>query len=389
MKKNIVLGITGSIAAYKTPELIRALIKTGANIQPVVTKNGLHFTTNTLLSTLTGNTPLTDAIAFDTTAAPHLSIVPQPNILVIAPATANIIAKCAHGVADDILSTIFLSFIGPKLMVPAMHTGMYENPATQTNVKTLKKYGVQFLGPTVGDLSCGDTGLGRMVEIRLIKLKIESMFKPPIALNGKKICITAGGTSEPIDSVRVITNRASGQSGETLAHLASFYGADVILITTAKKTIDNPHIKQVTCVSTAEEMSHAVKKAMTTCDYLYMTAAVSDYTCRAAAKKITRAASRTLELNGTEDILAGICKKYPDKTHIGFCLCDTNLAESALNKLKTKGADFIVANQTDAIGNAMRTFSIYDKNNPKKPKQYQQVNLLDSAYELLKLVTSS
>ena len=306
--KNIVLGITGSIAAYKIPELIRLLIKDNVGITTILTKNARYFITPTVLGALTGKMPLDEDQVFASPHAPHLSIVPEPSIMVIAPATANIIAKCAHGIADDYLSTAFLSFPGTKLIVPAMHTEMYESPATQDNINLLKKRGVYLLGPDAGSLACGDNGRGRMVSIDLIKLKIESLFLNQLPLGGQNILITAGGTSERLDNVRTLTNEASGKLGMTLAHLASFMGAKVTLISTVY-AMPNPHLKKVIYVKSSEDMHKAVLKELSQCDRLYMTAAVSDFTCNTSTQKIKRKDRLELKLKATPDILQDVAKK--------------------------------------------------------------------------------
>ncbi|MFC1771678.1 bifunctional phosphopantothenoylcysteine decarboxylase/phosphopantothenate--cysteine ligase CoaBC, partial [Candidatus Margulisiibacteriota bacterium] len=267
--KNLVLGITGGIAAYKIPELVRKLDKLGINVAPVLTRNAHHFVTKTTLATLTGQEPLDDDKVFDSTHVPHLSLVESPSILVVAPATANIIAKFANGIADDFLSTAFLSFSGPKLIVPAMHSEMYLNPITQQNIKKLQAVGVHFLGPGIGALSCGDTGVGRMVDLDLICEKIESMFLPQLPLKSKKILITCGGTSEEIDNVRVITNLSTGKLGMKMAFLASFMGAEVGLISTVP-VIDNPHLRDLVYVESAAEMKNGVEELVSSYDYLYM-----------------------------------------------------------------------------------------------------------------------
>jgi phosphopantothenoylcysteine decarboxylase / phosphopantothenate---cysteine ligase len=383
-KYNVVLGITGGIAAYKIPELIRILQKSNMDIVPVVTKNACHFVTKTTLATLTGVEPLDDERIFSSTHVPHLSIVEQPSVLVIAPATANIIAKCANGIADDFLSTAFLSFSGPKLIVPAMHTEMYLNPITQENIAKLKKCGVHFLGPGVGDLSCGDEGIGRMVDLDLICKKIQSMFLSQLSLKSKKILISCGGTKEKIDNVRILTNLSSGKLGNELANLASFMGAEVGVVSTVPLD-ENPHVTDVVYVEDAAEMKKVLEEKIEDYQCLYMAAAVSDFTCKAVSSKIKRADACNLELVGTEDILGTLGKSKGDKTFIGFCLEDDDLEKVALEKMEKKNLDFIVANRSLNIGQKKRSLQIYNKKN-KEVVNIKDEPLLTVAHKLLSLI---
>jgi phosphopantothenoylcysteine decarboxylase/phosphopantothenate--cysteine ligase len=354
MEKHIVLGISGGIAAYKIPEMIRLLIRDNFLVQCVLTDNALNFVTKYTIATISQRQPLNEQF-IDTKKSLHLDLSKTGDLLVIAPATANIIAKCAHGIADDLLSTLFLSFQGPKLIIPAMHTQMYLNPATQENIAKLKQRDVHFLGPDIGDLACGDKGIGRMVNIELIIEKIKSLFLPQLNLKGQKILVTAGGTKEAIDAVRMITNRSSGKLGYAIANVAAFAGADVTLITTNKQQTPNCEIKKTIYVDTAHEMAQAVQKEIIHNDYLFMAAAVADFTCKKSETKLKRINNLQLNLSGTEDILKSITPLKKNKTYVGFCLEDNNLKESAQKKLTEKNLDYIVANTSNNIGSDTRT----------------------------------
>lgn len=382
----ILLGISGSIAAYKTPDLIRGLVKQGVQVTPLITQNASQFVTPTTLATVSLSEVYSKPY-LDSPNIAHLNLGRTAQIMVIAPATANIIAKCAHGIADDLLTSTFLSFTGPKLIVPAMHTEMYDNPITKENILKLKAHNVHFLGPDQGDLACGDIGFGRMVELDLIILKILSMFKPTLALSGKKIMISCGGTREPLDSVRVLTNRSTGQLGLTLAHLASVMGAEVTLVSTAAVSA-NPHLKKVILVETSAQMHTALQDQLPKHDYLYMAAAVSDFTYKTAETKIRRQQTFSLDLEGTPDILKELSKQKENKIFIGFCLADQDLEKTALEKLTAKNLDFIAANGPQNIGNSVRTLIIHSKDQSKPPVKLDQVSIFESAYQLLKLIAS-
>ncbi|MFA5878840.1 MAG: bifunctional phosphopantothenoylcysteine decarboxylase/phosphopantothenate--cysteine ligase CoaBC [Candidatus Margulisiibacteriota bacterium] len=381
MNRKIILGITGSIAAYKTPELIRLLKKENIEVTPVVTENALKFVTELTLETVAEEIPLKDNFVFQK-KIPHLNLSKTKDLLIIAPASANIIAKIANGLADNLLTSLFLSFDGPKLIVPAMHSSMFLNKITQANIKKLSDLGIEFLGPETGHLASGDNGIGRMVELELITEKIKSLLLPPLNLKNKKILITSGGTTEPIDQVRYITNKSTGKFGHTLANLASFYGAYVTLITT-KEPLANPEFSKIIKVSTCSEMAQAVKENINNHDYLFMAAAVSDYTIANCAKsKIKRENSLLLELTGTEDILKNISKDKKNKVLIGFCLdTEENLIEKAKIKFQEKNLDYIIANSPEVIGQNKRTLHLIDKN---KIITYNDSSLFDLSYALLK-----
>ncbi len=387
MSQTVILGIAGGIAAYKTPELIRQLGKADIRVVPVLTKEALHFVTKTTIATVAETPPHIDLFS-DGPLISHLDIARSADILVIAPATANLIAKCALGLADDLLTTIFLAFTGRVLMVPAMHPEMYLNPATQTNIATLKSRGVRFLGPVQGALACKDHGVGRMAEPPVIVRNIQAMMAgAPLKLANRRILITAGGTRENIDQVRVLTNLSTGMLGHCLADVAAFMGADVTLITTVPPQIPNPEIKHVIPVNTVAEMQRALESEIEKADVLYMAAAVSDYTVKPAAGKLRREADLNLSLVGTPDLLQSLAPFKGYKTYVGFCLEESDLAERARKKLAQKGLDYIVANTPASIGCEKRNILVISAKKPHDPMPFSG-DLMQVARELLTLSES-
>ena len=375
----VLFGITGSIAAYKMPELIRLFTKSGTICDTLLSRQATRFVTPLTIETISGVKASVDCVTDD-----HISRIREADIFVIAPATANVIAKLAHGFADSQLTTAFLAFTGPKLIVPAMHTEMYDNPTTQHNITTLKDTGVSFLGPINGDLSCGDVGMGRMIDINLIYHKINAMLLPPLDLQGQTILVSAGGTCEPIDPVRVITNLSTGQLGHQIAMLASFYGATVKLVTT-KPIPKTPGI-DVTPVQTMAEMNEALHNLLPECNAVFMAAAVSDFTIEKSAHKKKRESFQNLKLTPTSDILKSLSQKNINKAKlIGFCLDSSpSLSDIAKKKLRDKNLHYIVANSPDSIGAKNRTFTIYGHTTP--PIQVQNKPILSATHQLIKAV---
>ncbi|RAP34316.1 bifunctional phosphopantothenoylcysteine decarboxylase/phosphopantothenate--cysteine ligase CoaBC [Candidatus Marinamargulisbacteria bacterium SCGC AG-439-L15] len=384
-KPHIILGICGGISAYKTPELIRNLVKDGYRVTPILTKNALQFVTQTTIETVAQEEALLETAIKDNYIT-HLSVAKSADGMIIAPATANHIAKFAHGFADTLLSTTFLSFTGPKLLVPAMHTEMYDNPITQNNIQKLLSFGIDFLGPDYGDLACKDIGTGRMVDIELIQQRIASLFLPKLPLKNKQILITAGGTSEPIDAVRHISNASSGKLGHTLATLASFYGANVSLIS-SKNTPHLPQSIKKHTVRTVKDLETQLSKEISDCDALFMAAAVSDFTIKEKTdRKLKRDQNPSLQLEKTNDLLKSIGEKKEKKQQlIGFCLEEeSKLDSSAQKKLKEKHVDYIIANTPTAIGKDTRSFKVYSKEG--LVESHDNKPLLETAHTLLSLL---
>ncbi len=350
----ILLGISGGIAAYKIPSLLRLLVKNGHHVETMPTAHALQFVTPLTLKTLSKN-PV--HLPSQEDVSNHVLLSRGLDLLLIAPATANIIGKLAHGLAGDSLSTTSLMATCPKLIIPSMHTEMWINPAVQDNIQRLRQQHISILGPDTGDLACDDIGIGRMADPNLIALAVEAhgRLSPLTSLQGKKILISSGGTQEAIDPVRVIGNRSSGQLGQMLAHLASFYGAEVTLISTSQPSISNPAI-HVVLASSAMQVQAALSEHFPHTDILLMASAVSDFTLPYQIQKIKRSSSLTLSLESTPDILAGLVTRKTTQKIIGFCLSDpsSDLVQIAIEKLHAKGLDAIVANTTHNLGNPQR-----------------------------------
>lgn len=338
--KNILIGITGGIAAYKICTLIRLYRKAGANVRVVLTPNALNFVTKLTLQTLSNNEVYVDNFEIDEYKPEHIALT-EADIFVIAPASANTIGKIANGICDNLLLSTACAFSKPILIAPAMNENMWNSPFVQENMSKLKKHGYHIVEPETGFLACGTNGVGRMKEPEEIFDRTAAIFSENKKLKGKKILITAGGTREKIDPVRYITNASSGKMGLALADNAYRMGADVTLVSTFKA--DKPYKNIVT--ETALEMEKAVKENLSGQDCVIMAAAVSDYRVENCAEnKIKKQGNKlTLELVENPDILKSICKT-PNKIICGFCAESENLLENAKAKIQKKGCDFLIAN---------------------------------------------
>jgi phosphopantothenoylcysteine decarboxylase/phosphopantothenate--cysteine ligase len=342
--KKILVGITGGIAAYKTCELIRLLIKAGAEVKAVITPSAKEFVTETTLRTLTRNQVYIEQFQVENWKPEHISLADSSDLFIIAPASANTIGKIANGICDNLLTSLIMAFKKPVIMAPAMNSNMWSNEFLQENLNKLKKSGFNIIPPESGELACGYEGIGRMAQIEKIFDYAESILNDQKPLKGKKLLITAGGTKEPIDPVRYIGNKSSGKMGISIADAAFEMGADVTLVSTVKT--DKPYT--VLNVNTALEMLEATKREFIPSDILIMTAAVADYRpSNIAEHKIKKENkdSINLELIKNPDILKEISKiKSQNQIVVGFCAESENLLNSALKKLKEKNLDFIVAN---------------------------------------------
>jgi phosphopantothenoylcysteine decarboxylase/phosphopantothenate--cysteine ligase len=341
--KTIVLGITGSIAAYKAADIASKLTQAGAKVEAVMTESAAKFITPLTMHSVTGRPVVTDM--FDLASAHHIehvSLGQAADVVVIAPATANIIAKIAAGIADDTLTCTVLATRAPIIVAPAMESNMFQNPVTQENLTKLKARGVTIVEPGRGHLASGKRGLGRLADIEKIIGTIRQVLGKSGDLTGKRIVVTAGGTQEPIDPVRHITNRSSGKMGYAVAEAARDRGAAVSLIT-APTSLPEPAGIEVIPVNTAVEMKEAVARAVAQADALIMAAAVADYQSKSVAKaKIKKAsASLTLELVRTPDILAEVKGNF---VRVGFAAESENVVANARKKLEKKALDLIVAN---------------------------------------------
>ena len=345
--KCIVVGVTAGIAAYKICQLVSSLKKQGNEVHVIMTKEAEKFVTPLTFQTLSNQKVITDMFTVDYTPdVHHVSLAKKADLFVVAPATANIIAKIAHGIADDMLTTTFLAATCPKLIVPAMNTNMLNNPITQDNIATCKKYGMHIMCSGAGYLACGDVGEGRLPEPEEIEDAIASIVETDRYLNGRHVVITAGATQEEIDPVRYITNHSTGKMGYALAKEARNAGAMVTLIS-GKSNLPQPYGVEVINVISAEDMANCVVNNFEKADVVIMSAAVADYTpLEKADHKIKKAdGDLSITLKRTQDILLTIGKKKrEDQVVIGFAMETENLLENAAKKLQEKNADYIIAN---------------------------------------------
>ncbi len=344
--KNILIGITGGIAAYKICELVRLFKKNGANVRVVATDAALHFVSELTLDTLSQEQVYTEQFNTQDRKPEHIALCDWADVFVIAPASANTIGKMANGICDNLLTSLVCAFQKQIFVAPAMNTGMYNNFAVQKNIETIKSYGTKIIEPESGFLACGTKGVGRLADINVIFETVRDYFNQNLFLKGKKIVITAGGTKENIDPVRYIGNYSSGKMGTALADKASLAGADVVLI----KTFELSRLYKTIDVKSASDMLDAVKKEFVdnNADILIMAAAVADYRPEVQADlKIKKENNDeiTLKLVKNPDILKEMCKiKKESQQVIGFCAESNDLIENAKIKIKSKGCDYLVAN---------------------------------------------
>jgi phosphopantothenoylcysteine decarboxylase/phosphopantothenate--cysteine ligase len=342
--KTVVLGVTGSIAAYKAVDLASKLTQAGARVDVIMTESATEFISPLTFRNITGRPVVTSMWDSESEySVEHVALAEAADIVVIAPATANIIAKLACGIADDMLSCIVLATKAPIIIGPAMNVNMYQNQVTQENISKLKGRGFTFISPEYGRLASGKIGVGRLADVEEILATIYRVLGENGDLAGTRIVVTAGGTQEAIDPVRCLTNCSSGKMGYAIAEAARDRGADVVLIT-APCAISVPYGINVSNVITAEGMFKAVKKETAKADVLIMAAAVADYRpAKASASKIKReqVSSLALELERTPDILGQVKGSF---MRVGFAAETENLVVNAKKKLKDKQLDLIVAN---------------------------------------------
>ena len=351
--KTVVLGVTGGIAAYKIASLASMLVKQHADVQVIMTENATNFITPITFETLTGNKCLVDT--FDRNfqfQVEHVALAKRADIFMIAPATANVIAKVAHGLADDMLTTTFLACKKPKYIVPAMNTQMYENPITQDNLDICRRYGMHVVEPASGYLACGDTGAGKMPEPELLMEYImqELAFEKDMA--GKKVLVTAGPTREAIDPVRYITNHSTGKMGYAIAQAAAGRGAEVTLVS-GPVNLKAPLGVKLVQVTSAGEMFQAVTEASSMQDVIVKAAAVADYRPKYVGTEKTKKkdGDMNLEMERTDDILAWLgAHRQPGQVLCGFSMETENMLENSQAKLKKKNVDMIAANNLKTAG---------------------------------------
>ena len=351
--KTIVLGITGGIAAYKMPNVAHALAKRGADVHVLMTKNATEFIAPLVFETLTNRRCIVDTFDrnFQYDVA-HVSLANAADLMLIAPATANVIAKLAHGLADDMLTTVTLAATCPKLVAPAMNTHMLENPITQDNIRTLAHYGFTVIPSGSGLLACGDVGSGRLPDEDVLLDYVDRALLGPKDLAGRKIVVTAGATREPLDPVHYLTNHSTGKMGYAVARDCMLRGADVTLLTAPTALRPVPFVKTVP-FTTAADLFAAVKENIEGADALVMAAAVADYRPAAVAdNKIKKKdGDLSLPLAHTDDILGWLGEHKPAGLFVcGFSMETENLLENSAAKLKKKNLDLIVANNLKTPG---------------------------------------
>jgi phosphopantothenoylcysteine decarboxylase/phosphopantothenate--cysteine ligase len=394
-EKAIVLGVTGGIAAYKAAELVRLLVKEGAHVHVVMTRNAQEFVTPLTFQTLSGNSIVTDPfVLVDDQKIGHIALADLAELIVILPATANIIGKIANGIADDFLSTMVMATRAPVLFVPSMNVNMWENKALQKNIQTLLERGYDFVEPGEGELACHWYGKGRLAELSEVMERIEDFFSKK-DLRKEKVLVTAGPTQEPVDPVRFLTNHSSGKMGYALAKVARRRGAEVILVTGPTFLPAPRGDIKVVRVQTAAEMRKAVVSHMEGCSVVIKAAAVSDFRPRAvSSQKLKKAgASLSLPLEKTEDILREIGKRKGSRILVGFAAETENLISNARKKLLEKNLDFIVVNDVTRPGagfgedtNQVKILypSEQVKDLPLMSKEEVSQSILDEVVKLLK-----
>ena len=354
---NVVLGVGGGIAAYKAAELARLLMRQGLQVNTVLTRSAGEFITPLTFAAITGRKVITDLFAnrsaedILSSSVEHIQVAQENQVLVVAPATADLLAKFAHGLADDFLSTLYLAFTGPIVLAPAMNTNMWNHAATVANMSVLRARGHRIVGPDAGDLACGTVGPGRLADPEEIAAVVAAAALNKEDLSGEVVLISAGPTQEPLDPVRYITNRSSGKMGYALAEAANARGAQVILVS-GPVHIPPPPGVEVVSVRTAHQMRDAIVGRMEEATIIIKSAAVADYyVSTVPASKIKKTAARvSLDLDPTPDILAELGSRKGDRLLIGFAAETSDMVSESRRKMKTKKADMIVGNLVNVDG---------------------------------------
>lgn len=391
--KKIVLGVTGSIAAYKAVELLRELKERGADVTVVMTEAACRFVSPLTFATLSQQSVLFDLFTLtDRSKIAHIGAAEGTDLLLIAPATANTIGRLANGLADDLLTNLYLAVHVPVLIAPAMDAHMWNHPAVQENVKRLRERGVQFVGPDVGELASGLIGPGRLAEVTKIVRAVEGLLLGRRDLSGQVILVTAGPTQEPLDPIRYLSNRSSGKMGYALAQAARDRGARVILVS-GPTGLTPPADVELQAIQTAEEMREAVLRYLPEATVVIKAAAVADF--RPATflpSKIKKGGTLTLELAPTPDILEEVGKRKGHRILVGFAAETEDLVKNAREKLFKKNLDLIVANDVtkEGAGFAAETnvVTILDRDGgieelPLLPKKEVAHRILDRVVKLL------
>ena len=351
--KTVILGITGSIAAYKMANVASMLKKLHCNVEVIMTKNAVNFINPITFETLTGNKCLIDT--FDRNfqfQVEHISLAKRADLLMVAPASANIIGKLANGIADDMLTTTALACTCQKIIAPAMNTNMYLNPIVQDNMKRLQNYGFEMVEAASGHLACGDSGIGKLPEEKLLVEHIVRSIAREKDMKGMKVLVSAGATMEAIDPVRYITNHSTGKMGFALAKAAMLRGASVTVVK-GHTEAEEPHFVKMVPVKSAQQMFEAVKEEAADADIVIMAAAVADYRpSEVYDQKVKKSdGEMSIALERTEDILAWVGAHKPEKLFVcGFSMETRDLIENSTAKLKKKNMDMIVANNLKVPG---------------------------------------
>ena len=351
--KTVLLGVTGGIAAYKAAALASALVKQHAAVEVVMTKNATEFVTPLTFEQLTGRRTMVDT--FDRNFShqvEHISLAERTDLVIIAPATANVCAKLAHGLADDMLTTTVLACRCPKLIAPAMNTNMYDNPVTQDNLETLRRYGWDVIEPASGRLACGAVGRGKLPEPEQLLQHVLRYLALPHDLTGKKVLVTAGPTQESLDPVRYLTNHSTGKMGYAIARMAMLRGAEVTLVSGPTSIAPPPFVKVVN-IKSAQDMFEAVAAHSDASDYIFKAAAVADYTpADYKDNKIKKKdGDLSIPLKRTTDILKYLGEhRRVDQVICGFSMETENMLENSRAKLLKKNVDMICANNLKVTG---------------------------------------
>ena len=371
--KSVVIGITGSIAAYKAAEIVSQLKKKGIDINVIMTKAGSEFITPLTLETLSKNPVVTDMFNRNHPwEVEHIALAKKADVFLVAPASADFISKAANGICDDMLTTTILATRAEILIAPAMNDNMYLNPIIQENIAKLKSRGYKFIDPESGMLACGTSGVGRLADVNVIVQKVVKLLNKKDDLKGKKVLVTAGPTCEDIDPVRYITNRSTGKMGYAVARAAAMRGAEVTLIS-GKTNLTAPQGVNIINIRSSQNMFDEVNNNFDCCDMLIMAAAPADFTpVKTESEKVKKNGKETLtiELVATKDILASVGVRKGNRVIVGFAAETQNIENNAKPKLEKKNLDMIAANDVKAektgFGYDTNAITLYSKNGTVK-----------------------